>query len=184
MGIVREFVKFLSDPRPVSSLTALEMGRAAAEGIVRVGPDGHMVSPVGGKPCLAMYYKAFYLTGSRTGAMMPRQLKVAEVYHSFSLELDDGSILAVPKKSDSFSADDHKELSGSGYQGFRATEDILSPGMRVRIWGKAKEQDGGVVLCYEKLEILDAGVEAQVKLPGKTSRVPKKQKKKGKVKKR
>jgi hypothetical protein len=184
MGIVREFVKFLSDPRPVSSLAALEMGRAAAEGVVRIGPDGNMVSPVSGKPCLAMYYKAFYLTGSRTGAMMPRQLKVAEVYHSFTLELEDGSIQAVPKKTDTFSADDHKELSGSGYQGFRATEDILSPGMRVRIWGRAKDQGDGVVLRYEKLEILGAGTESQGTTPGKTSSMPKKQKKKGKAKKR
>lgn len=156
MNLVKSVVKFLSDTKPVSNADELEQGRAGAEGFVRIGEDGPLISPVRGQHCVAFYYKAFYLTGSRQGQMMPRNLRNEEVYHSFDVELDDGTKIHVsPKKTDKFDSDDHKELSGLGYQGFKATEDLVLPGMRVRVFGNAKKEDEKWSLSYNKLEVVD-----------------------------
>ena len=177
MGLVKSFVKFVSDAKPVSKVAELESGRAAAEGFVRLGKDGGMVSPVKGRPCVAFYYKAFHLVGSRTGQMMPRKLRIHEVYHPFELELDDGSLRAVPKKSDDFTSDDHKALSGHGYQGFKAIEDLVSPGNRVRIYGVAREDEGSWELTFNKLEVVPFTAPAD-----SSGKKRKKKKKKGKAK--
>lgn len=182
MSLVNSFVKFLSDAKPVSTIDEMEEGRAAAEGIIRLGEDGPLISPVRGNPCIAFYYKAFHLVGSRAGQMMPRKLQTHEVYHSFDLELQDGRIHAVPKKPGDFSSDDHKALSGVGYEGFKAIEDLVSPGMRVRIYGTAKKQDERWVLQYSKLEVVEGAGSATPTGTGKNNlKVPKK-KGKSKVK--
>ncbi len=175
MNLVKSFVKFVTDAKPVSKIADLEMGRAAVEGVVRLGDDGGIVSPVNGRPCVAFYYKAFYFTGSRTGQMMPRKLRTEEVYHSFILNLEDGRINATPKKTDGFSSDEHKHLSGIGYEGFTAKEDLVSAGQRVRLWGTAKETDDGILFTYGKMEVVGPPESSE---EGK----PKKKKKKGKAK--
>jgi hypothetical protein len=176
MGLVRSLVKFITDPKPVSTLSDLEPGRAIIEGIARAGEEGTLVSPVRGQPCLAFYYRAFHVVGSRSGQMMPRKLRTHEVYHPFELELPDGRLRAVPKTSDDFTAADHKALSGAGYQGFRAVEDLFSLGTRVRIWGVAKRDGEQWTLVYSKIERLSTTIE------GDASQKKKKKKKKAKAK--
>jgi hypothetical protein len=174
MSLVNAVVKFLSDAKPVSSIEELEEGRAAAEGVIRIGEEGPLISPVRGNHCVAFYYKAFHFVGSRTGQMMPRKLQTHEVYHSFDLEMTDGKIKAIPKKPGAFSSQDHKELSGVGYEGFRATEDLVSAGVRVRIYGTARKDEDGWALEYNKLEVVQppaVGVSPVGKTAGK---VPKK----------
>ena len=179
MSLVKSFVKFISDAKPVSKLSELELGRAAAEGIIRLGSEGSITSPVKGRPCVAFYYNAYHLLGSRGGQMMLSKLKTHEVYHSFELELEDGRIIARPKKSDKFSAADHKKLSGAGYQGFRATEDLVSPGTRVRIYGVVKQGEKMLELIFNKLELVESAPSATPTTPSQ-----KKRKKKTKSKKK
>ena len=185
MNLVKSLVKFVTDAKPVSKLEELEMGRAAVEGIVRLGKDGGIVSPVNGRPCVAFYYKSFYFTGSRTGQMMPRKLRTEEVYHSFVLELDDGKMSVEPKKTDAFSSDDHKELSGVGYEGFNAREELVSAGQRVRLWGVASETEDGIILKYNKMEVVgppEAPSEGKPKKKKKKAKAKAKAKAKGKGK--
>jgi len=138
MTIIKKLVKFVTDAKPVRREEELEEGRAAAEGIVRLGEEGGVVSPVNGRPCVAFFYQAFYLAGSQATQFIQRQIKAEQVYSSFILEMEDGKIKAKPKKRNLFSADDHKQLSGTGYNGFHAVEQIVSSGMLVRIWGSIK----------------------------------------------
>lgn len=177
MSLMKSFVKFVSDTKPVTRVDDLEEGRAGAEGVIHIGEDGPLISPVHGRHCVAFYYKAFHLVGARGGIPQPRKLRTEEVYHSFEIELEDGKIVAVPKKTDAFSADEHKELSGVGYDGFKAIEDLVSPGMRVRIFGTARQKDGRWVLTYTKLELVED-------VPASTPATPagKKKKKKSKRK--
>ena len=154
MNIVRSLVKFVTDAKPVLRLAELEDGRAAAEGVVRMDENGGLVSPVNGRPCVAFYYKSFHFTGSRSGQMIPHKLKTEEVYSPFTLELEDGKLAAVPRKSSNFSAADHKALSGMGYNGFFAREDLVPAGTRVKLWGKVHRTEEGVVLTYNRLEVV------------------------------
>ncbi len=179
MSIVKSFVKFVTDPKPVSTLAELEEGRAAVEGVIELGEDGGMISPVNGRPCVAFYYKAFHFTGTRTGQMMPRKLRTEEVYAPFVLRLDDGKLQAVPKSSSEFSAADHKELTGRGYENFVAQEDLVSSGTKVRLWGKAKKTDEDVIFTYTKIEIIGLAANGS---QSKSKR--KKKKKKSKAKKK
>ncbi len=152
MSVFKSVAKFLSDTKAVANVADLEVGRAGAEGIVRLGPDGPLVSPVRGQPCVAFFYTAIHVVGGRMP--QPRKLRVEEVYHSFDLEMEGGRIHVVPKKSDEFSSDDHKELSGVGYVGFRAVEDLVSAGSRVRLFGTLKREGDEWTLRYRKLEMI------------------------------
>lgn len=172
MGLMKAVVKFLTDPRPVSTLAALEGGRAAAEGIVRKSDEGFLSSPVKGQPCVAFYYQAIHLVGNRAGQMMPRRLRTEETYHAFDLELEDGRLRALPKKAARFGRDQHMALSSAGYQGFRATEQIIPLGTRVRIHGRARKVGDAWTFIYHKLEPIEATVRSEP--------VPAKRRKKGK----
>lgn len=173
MGVLKSVVKFVADATPVSRLEEIEPGRAAAEGIVRLGEEGEILSPVNSRPCVAFYYRAFAVSTSGRGGFVPRKLRTCEVYHSFWLEMEGGRLRAVPAKTDSFTAEDHRALSGGPYENFRATEDLIAPGTRVRVWGKVKREDEGSVLRYTKIEVLGQPPTAEGS-PGR-----KKRKKKG-----
>ena len=153
MGLWKSIKKFLFDPVPVSKISDLEQGRVSVEGVVRFDRE-KLISPVKGIKCVAFYYKASYLTGSRGGGLIQRKLREAGVYIPFNLEMEDGTIKAVPVKSDQFTAEDHRVLTGRGYEGFKAKEDVITPGTRVRLWGKLKKEDGELVVRFNKVEIL------------------------------
>jgi len=173
MSVLKSFVKFVSDSTPVEALDDLEDGRGAADGIVRLGEGDGIISPVNSRPCAAYYYRAFHVQmGGR--APMPRKLRIAEVYSTFSLEMMGGNVRAVPGKSDDFDAKAHRDLSGKGLDGFTATEDLIASGMKVRLWGKVKTVGDERTLTYTKLEVLDQAPAA--------SSGTKKRKKKGKQK--
>ena len=114
--------------------------------------------------------------------MMPRALETHEVYHSFALELEGGKIKAIPKKSEQFDAAEHKKLSGTGYEGFKAIEDLVQAGTRVKIFGTAKQEGDGWVLHYTKLEVAEAGEAEAEAVPKKKKKVKSKAKVKGKKK--
>lgn len=162
MNLLKSVVKFVSDAAPVSRLDELEEGRAAADGVVRIGDEGEIVSPVNGRPCVAFYYNAFAITGTRQGGYLPRKVRSAEVYGPFVLEMQGGRIRALPSKSDRFGGEDHRKLSGEGHENFKATEELISPGTRVRLWGKVKREGDGLVLHYHKVEVLSAAPTAEV----------------------
>jgi hypothetical protein len=173
MDLVKTLVKFVTDPKPVSTLDALEPGRAIVEGIARESDDGTLISPVKSLPCLGYYYEAYCLIGSRSGQLQPQKLKVREVYHRFVIQLPDGRVNAVPKKTDQWTAEEHRALAASGHQGFRAIEEVFSLGTRVKVFGVVK-RDGDVwTLTYNKVERLALQAEPGAK---------KKKKKKAKAK--
>lgn len=153
MGLLKSVVKFVSDPSPVSRLEDLEEGRAAAEGVVRIEAQDEIISPVNSRPCAAFYYNAMAITVAGKG-VIPRKIKTAEVYAPFSLQMDGGLVRAEPARSDAFTAADHRALSGGGHENFRATEDLIPSGTRVRVWGKVRQVDGARVLVYTKIEVL------------------------------
>lgn len=171
MGLWKKIKKFLFDPLPTSRISELEEGRVAVEGIVQFGEEGGIVSPVRGAKCVAFYYKALYLAGSRGGGFVQRRLREAEVYTPFKLVMEDGIVKAVPNKSDSFSAEEHRILTGAGYLGFKAVEDVILPGTRVRLWGNLKKKkDGELVVKFKKIEIINRDKKEKIQKRGKKKR--------------
>lgn len=162
MGLGRSLIKFIMDPKPVSKMTEIEEGRVAVEGIVRLEENSQkLTSPVKGLPCVAYYYKAMYLRGSRGGqGYVSTKLRTAEVYSAFNLEVEGGIIKAIPKKSDPFTPDDHRVLTGSGYMGFKAIEDIISPGAHIRLWGDAKKDGDSFIIKFSKIEFIEPKADA------------------------
>ncbi len=176
MNLFKSVVKFVSDATPVSRFDELEEGRAAADGVVRVGEAGEILSPVNSRPCVAFYYNAFAITGSGRGGFIPRKIRSAEVYGPFVLEMEGGRVLAVPEKSDAFAGEDHRALSGQGHENFRATEDLIALGAKVRLWGRVRREGDEVVLRYRKVEVLsralvpDSGAGRKKKRKGQAPR--------------
>lgn len=173
MNLVKALVKFVTDPKPVSTLEALEPGRAIIEGVAREAEEGTLISPVKSLPCLGYFYQAYCLIGGRSGQMMPQKLTTKTVYHSFEIELPDGRVRAVPKKSDDWTPEKHRSMASSGHNGFRAIEEVFSLGTRVKVFGVARREGDAWTLTYHKLERLTVQAE-----PGQK----KKKKKKGKAK--
>jgi hypothetical protein len=169
MGIMRSIVKFLTNPKPVSTLAALEEGRAIIEGTVRKGSAGTLVSPVKGQPCVGFYYHAFHVVTSRAG-QMARPLRTEERFHGFELELEDGRIVVQPRKPGTFTVEEHREMFSAGYEGFRATEEIIPLGTKVRLHGVAKKRDGSWTLTYANLEIIEMTVRADRGRPRPSSK--------------
>jgi hypothetical protein len=152
MNLVKTLVKFVTDPKPVSTLAALEPGRAILEGVAREGDDGTLISPVKSLPCLGYYYQAYCVIGNRSGQMQPQKLTTKEVYHSFVVELPDGRVHAVPKKTDEWTPEHHRSMAASGHQNFRAMEEVFSLGTRVKVFGVAKRDGDEWTLTYHKIE--------------------------------
>ena len=148
----RAIKTFIRDPEPVSRFDAVEPGLNVVEGIVRV--DEPIRSPVRGHGCAAFFYRSFFvITGGAAPAM--HKIKEAEVYTSFRLKMEGGELEVEPSKRGSFEQRDHQALQKQYGSGFQGVEEVVLPGARVRIRGKAKRVDGKVVLKLKDIEVID-----------------------------
>jgi hypothetical protein len=141
-----DFLKNLFRPSPdVAQLAGVHAGTMALVGKVKAGPES-VRSPVKGVPCVAFHYRAFYFVQGRTG-LAERSLKSLEVHApAYFLELEGGSVKVAGKKSEPFSNIDHREIAGHGFQNFRAEEQVVRSGARVRIKGRVwRDGDSWVI---------------------------------------
>jgi hypothetical protein len=157
--IKRAISTFFKDPEPVSRLADVVPGLNIVHGIVRV--DEPLRSPVKGQNCVAYFYRSFLiLQAGRAGQPGIHKLRQAEVYAPFHLELEGGALPVVPAKPGKFTREMHQELARQYGQQFHGVEDLVLPGARVRVRGKARVRDGSPVLLLDELTVIEKQVQA------------------------
>jgi hypothetical protein len=150
--MLRTIKTFIKDPEPVSKFEDVEPGLNIVEGIVRV--EEPIRSPVRGQNCVAFFYRSFFMiTGGRAPTI--HKLKQAEVYTDFVLELEGGELDVVPSRKGKFEQRDHLELQKQYGSGFQGVEDVVLPGARVRVRGKAKQRGDRTELTLKDIEVID-----------------------------
>lgn len=148
----RAIRNFFKDPEPVSDFSEVENGLNYLDGIARI--EEPLRSPLRGANCVGFYYQSFAVTrGGR--AVAQHKLKQVEVYTSFELLMDGGTVKVVPAKPGDFSVEDHRALAEQYGKAYHATEEVILPGARLRIKGKVKEEDGCKVLRMKTLIVLE-----------------------------
>ncbi len=147
-------LKKLFEPTPEFTSTGeLRLGRVVLRGRALAGPEV-LHSPIHGKTCLAFFYRATYQVPSR-GSWIRRLFRQAEVYSPmFYLELEDGRVVVVPRKTDQMSAEDHHEIRARNLHGLEAAEQLICSGDHVRINGKLLARGDGMVLEPRSIELL------------------------------
>jgi hypothetical protein len=151
--LLRSIKTFIKDPEPVSSFDQVEPGLNIVEGIVRI--DEPLRSPVRGQNCAAFFYRSFLvISGGRQPAF--HKIKSAEVYASFKLDMEGGVLDVVPAKPGRFESGDHEALRRRYGKDFQGVEEVVLPGARVRVRGKAKKiRDGALRLTLKDIAVLD-----------------------------
>lgn len=152
MAIFHAIKKFFAAPPLVVRFADLEPGRVVLEGEVRAD-DGHLKSPLKGKPCVGFYYVATHQVPNR-GNQAVRPLRSAEVFHPFALALDGGRVLARPRTPGRFGAEDHQALLATGYAGFQAEEEIIPPRARVQVNGVVRRDGDTWTITFHRLAIV------------------------------
>ncbi len=150
--MLRTIKTFIKDPEPVAALDAVEPGLNIVEGIVHVKEP--IRSPVRGQNCVAFFYRSFLMIPNRQAPTI-HKLKQAEVYTDFSLEMEGGRLEVRAPKRAAFEHRDHQALQKQYGAGFQGIEEVVMPGARVRIRGKAKRLDGILVLTLKDVEVID-----------------------------
>jgi hypothetical protein len=157
--IKRAISTFFKDPEPVSRLADVVPGLNIADGVVRI--DEPLRSPVKGQNCVAYFYRSFLvLQAGRSGQPGIHKLRQAEVYAPFHLELEGGALAVIPAKPGRFTREQHQELARQYAQGFHGVEELVLPGARVRVRGKARMHGGALVLSMTELTVIEKQVQA------------------------
>ncbi|GMV39438.1 MAG: hypothetical protein AMXMBFR64_11540 [Myxococcales bacterium] len=139
----------------VRSVDELRSGPVIVHGILRK-PDPVLVTPFRSARCAAYDYTAVCVIKVRQGYAQ-QTLKHAVVYTPFELELQGGTVRAVPKKTDPpMSPAEHRELQSSGREGFAAVEETILPGRHVTLRGMAKRDGDAWVVTFHELVPGDA----------------------------
>jgi hypothetical protein len=140
--VALDFLKNLFRPAAdVTQLAAVRAGSLALVGKVKAGPETAR-SPIKGAPCVAFYYRAYYFVDGR-GGQLERSLKSLELHTPlYFLELEGGPVKVVAKPREPFSNLDHRELASRGFQNFRAEEQLVKVGARVRLKGRVWREAG------------------------------------------
>jgi hypothetical protein len=143
--VLRAIKTFLKDPPAVDSLDQIVPGLNIVEGIIKVAEP--LRSPVRGQNCVAYFYRSFLVIppGGRSPMPTVHKLREAEVYGPFELEMKGGSLKVLPARPGTFTREDHQALSRQYIKNFQATEDLILPGARVQLRGKARLVDGGAM---------------------------------------
>jgi len=152
--VLRAIKTFLKDPPAVDSLDQVVPGLNIVEGIVKV-PEP-LRSPVRGQNCVAYFYRSFLVIppGGRSPMPTVHKLREAEVYGPFQLEMKGGQLPVVPLKPGKFTREEHQALGRQYVKNFQATEDLILPGARVRLRGKAKLVDGVMTLTMTSITVI------------------------------
>ena len=153
--MLRAIKTFFKDPPTTGAFADVVPGLNIVEGIIKV-PDP-LRSPVCGQNCVAYFYRSFLVIPPAGRNPMPtiHKLKEAEVYGPFTLDMQGGVLAVVPRRPGKFTREDHQALSSEYAKYFRATEDLILPGARVRLRGKVKLVDGAPVLTMSSIVVLN-----------------------------
>jgi len=153
--IKRALQTFFKDPDCTAKLEDVVPGVNIVEGIARV--EDPLRSPVRGQNCIAYFYRSYLIIPSGGRAPMPtiHKLKEAEVYAPFELDMDGGALTVIPEKPGRFSRDDHQSLGKQYGKQFQGVEEVILPGARVRLKGKARIVDGKPVLRMTSIAVVD-----------------------------
>jgi len=161
--VLRAIKTFFKDPPAVDSLDQVVLGLNIVEGIIKVAEP--LRSPVRGQNCVAYFYRSFLVIppGGRSPAPTVHKLREAEVYGPFDLEMKGGRLAVIPSHPGKFTREDHQALGRQYVKNFQATEDLILPGARVRLRGKAKLVDGVMTLTMASIiviakQVVTAGV--------------------------
>jgi len=144
MGITKLIKRIWYGPPLVSAVEELAPGTAVVEGKALPSADRKetLVSPLASAPCLAFHYNATYRTPSRSRGWVERVLKDVAVYvPSFDLDVGGGRVKVLCPPSGAFDKEEHRALQSGGYGGFKAVEQLIQPGVRVRVTGRLR-RDG------------------------------------------
>ncbi|MCP4599663.1 MAG: hypothetical protein GY847_03835 [Proteobacteria bacterium] len=153
--MLRTIKTFIKDPEPTGKLDEVMSGLNLVDGIVRVADP--LQSPVRGQNCVAFFYRSYLvITGGRAPAF--HKLREVEVYAPFELEMEGGILKVVPKKPGKFEKQDHLNLGRQYGKEFQGVEEIVLPGARVRLRGKAKQIDGELFFKMNEITVLDKQV--------------------------
>ena len=150
--MLRAIKTFIKDPSPTSKYNEVVPGLNVVEGIVRVVEL--IRSPVRGQGCVAFFYRSFLMiTGGRAPAI--HKIKQVEVYTSFEMEMEGGTLSVVPSKTVSFEQRDHQALQKQYGPKLQGVEEVVLPGARVRVRGKAKYAGDKLELRLKEIEVLE-----------------------------
>jgi hypothetical protein len=125
---------------PIAEHGKLRRGGADVEGVIHA--SDLLVSPIDGQECVCFYYWAKFASSRaiRFSQSSLRPLRHATVYaDEMFLDLDGGRVLLDPRDREDFTAEDHAVLVKAGIQGFRAKEQLVKDGARVRAHGKLRQ---------------------------------------------
>jgi len=152
--VLRAIKTFFKDPPVANALEQVVPGLNIVEGIVKVADP--LRSPVRGQNCIAYFYRSFLVIppGGRSPAPTVHKLREAEVYGRFELDMKGGQLPVIPTQPGKFSREDHQALGRQYVKNFQATEDLILPGARVRLRGKAKLVDGVMTLMMTSITVI------------------------------
>jgi hypothetical protein len=171
--VFRAIKTFIKDPEPTDKLGDVVPGLNLVEGIVTMSEP--LRSPVRGQNCAAFTYRSYFIIeGGRAPAF--HKVKEAEVYSSFELEMDGGTLSVVPKKPGKFEQAEHQALQKKYGKDFQGVEEVILPGARVRLRGKVSKLDDELVLTMSEITVLDKQVVATGVVGDRKKRKKKKQK--------
>jgi hypothetical protein len=172
--MLRAIKTFIKDPEVTTRRDEVVEGLNVVEGIIRMGEP--LRSPVKGQNCAAYFYQGILvITGGRAPAQ--HKLAEAEVYGSFDLEMDGGTLAVEPAKKSPFTREKHAELSKQYGKEFVGLEEVILPGAKVRLRGPVKDTRGELVLKIKDVTVLEKQA-VSVGVVGDRKKRRKKQKKK------
>ncbi|MDJ0762394.1 MAG: hypothetical protein QNJ97_05340 [Myxococcota bacterium] len=155
--MLRTLKTFIKDPLPTSKYGDLAPGLNIVDGIVRV--ETPLRSPVRGQNCVAFFYRSFLsIGGGRSPMPTIHKIKQAEVYAPFELEMEGGVLPITPDRPGKFDHRDHLELSRQYGKEFQGVEEVILPGARVRLRGKARQVDGKYQFSMKSIVVIEKQV--------------------------
>jgi hypothetical protein len=169
----RALKTFIKDPEPTARFEDIVPGLNLVDGIVRVANP--LRSPVRGQNCVAFFYRS-YLVMTEGRAPAFHKLKEAEVYASFELDMEGGSLSVLPAKPGKFEKSDHDKLGSQYGKGFQGVEEIILPGARVRLRGKASRVNGNLIFKMKEISVIEKQVVAAGVVGDRKKRKKKKKK--------
>ncbi len=150
--MLRSIKTFIKDPEPTDKFDDVQPGLNILDGIVHISEP--LRSPVKGQNCAAFFYRSFLIiTGGRAPAY--HKLREVEVYSSFELEMEGGALKVVPTKPGKFDSEDHRKLKGRYGKEFQGIEEVVLPGARVRLRGKAKRENDELIFKMKEIAVID-----------------------------
>ena len=153
------FKSLFSPPPERTALAGLKAGRVQITGVARPG-ERTLASPIGGLACVAFFYRSTWAAPTR-GSKVDRLVEQAQVYApGFLLELDDATVQVEPPESGRFAREDHQRLLAAGLPGFKAEEQLMRPGDRLRLSGRLHLDGERPRLELSRAEILEVAADA------------------------